>query len=61
MVSENGLNNAIDKKPPMLPQITHYGNTGTNIVVEAYDAVGSVWRIVSINSMAAAVLPCIIQ
>jgi len=38
-----GLNNAFDKKPPMLPQITQYGNTGTNTAVEAYDTIGAQW------------------
>ena len=38
-----GLNNAFDKAPPMFPQVTQYGNTGTNTVTEAYDTVGSAW------------------
>ena len=38
-----GLNNAFDKGPPILPQISNYGNTGTNTAVEAYDTVGSAW------------------
>jgi len=38
-----GLNNAFDKKPPMLPQFTQYGNTGTNTVAEAYDTIGAAW------------------
>jgi outer membrane receptor protein involved in Fe transport len=38
-----GLNNAFDKEPPMLPQITQYGNTGTNTAVEAYDTIGAQW------------------
>jgi outer membrane receptor protein involved in Fe transport len=38
-----GLNNAFDKEPPMLPQITQYGNVGTNTAVEAYDTVGAAW------------------
>lgn len=38
-----GLNNAFDKEPPLLPQITQYGNTGTNTAVEAYDTIGSQW------------------
>jgi hypothetical protein len=27
----------------MLPQITQYGNTGTNTAVEAYDTIGAQW------------------
>ena len=38
-----GLNNAFDKKPPMLPQFTQYGNTGTNTAAEAYDTIGAAW------------------
>jgi len=38
-----GLNNAFDKDPPMLPQFTQYGNTGTNTAAEAYDTIGSAW------------------
>jgi outer membrane receptor protein involved in Fe transport len=38
-----GVNNAGDKDPPMLPQFTQYGNTGTNTAAEAYDTIGSAW------------------
>lgn len=38
-----GLNNAFDEKPPILPQETQYGNTGTNTAAEAYDTVGAAW------------------
>jgi outer membrane receptor protein involved in Fe transport len=38
-----GINNAFDKQPPMMPQFTQYGNTGTNTVTEAYDTVGAAW------------------
>ena len=38
-----GINNAFDKKPPKLPQITQFGNTGTNTVAEAYDTIGAAW------------------
>lgn len=38
-----GVNNAFDKDPPMLPQFTQYGNTGTNTAAEAYDTVGAAW------------------
>ena len=38
-----GINNAFDKKPPMLPQFTQFGNTGTNTSTEAYDTVGAAW------------------
>ena len=38
-----GINNAFDKKPPVLPQFTQFGNTGTNTSTEAYDTIGSVW------------------
>ncbi|MFK8029491.1 MAG: TonB-dependent receptor [Gammaproteobacteria bacterium] len=38
-----GVNNAFDKKPPLLPQITQFGNTGTNTAAEAYDTVGAAW------------------
>lgn len=38
-----GVNNAFDKEPPMLPQFTQYGNTGTNTAAEAYDTVGAAW------------------
>ena len=38
-----GLNNAFDKDPPMLPQLTQYGNTGTNTAAEAYDTIGAAW------------------
>jgi outer membrane receptor protein involved in Fe transport len=38
-----GVNNAFDKGPPMLPQFTQYGNTGTNTAAEAYDTVGAAW------------------
>jgi len=38
-----GINNAFDKKPPLLPQFTQFGNTGTNTVTEAYDTVGAAW------------------
>ena len=40
-----GVNNVFDKQPPMLPQFTQYGNTGTNTVTEAYDTVGAAWYI----------------
>jgi outer membrane receptor protein involved in Fe transport len=29
-----GINNAFDKQPPLLPQFTQFGNTGTNTVTE---------------------------
>jgi outer membrane receptor protein involved in Fe transport len=38
-----GVNNAFDKSPPILPQLSNYGNTGTNTSVEAYDTVGAAW------------------
>lgn len=38
-----GINNAFDKQPPLLPQITQFGNTGTNTVTEAYDTIGAAW------------------
>ena len=38
-----GINNAFDKKPPKLPQLTQFGNTGTNTVAEAYDTIGAAW------------------
>jgi outer membrane receptor protein involved in Fe transport len=38
-----GLINAFDKEPPMLPQFTQYGNTGTNTAAEAYDTIGAQW------------------
>jgi iron complex outermembrane receptor protein len=38
-----GVNNLLDKQPPMLPQFTQFGNTGTNTVTEAYDTVGAAW------------------
>ena len=38
-----GVNNVFDKEPPLLPQITQFGNTGTNTVTEAYDTVGAAW------------------
>ncbi len=40
-----GVNNLFDKEPPLLPQFTQYGNTGTNTVTEAYDTIGSAWYI----------------
>jgi hypothetical protein len=40
-----GVNNAGDKDPPMLPQFTQYGNTGTNTAAEAYDTIGSAWYV----------------
>ncbi len=38
-----GINNAFDKQPPLLPQFTQFGNTGTNTVTEAYDTIGAAW------------------
>jgi iron complex outermembrane receptor protein len=38
-----GINNVFDKQPPLLTQISQYGNTGTNIAAEAYDAIGRAW------------------
>lgn len=38
-----GVNNAFDKDPPMLPQFTQFGNTGTNTAAEAYDTIGAAW------------------
>ena len=38
-----GLNNAFDKNPPQLTQLSQWGNTGTNLVSEAYDPVGRTW------------------
>ena len=38
-----GLSNAFDKQPKLQSQISQYGNTGTNIVAEAYDPVGRAW------------------
>jgi outer membrane receptor protein involved in Fe transport len=38
-----GVNNVFDKQPPLLTQISQYGNTGTNIAAEAYDAIGRAW------------------
>jgi outer membrane receptor protein involved in Fe transport len=38
-----GVNNLFDKDPPMMPQFTQFGNTGTNTVTEAYDTVGAAW------------------
>jgi len=40
-----GINNAFDKQPPLLPQFTQFGNTGTNTVTEAYDTVGAAWYV----------------
>jgi len=40
-----GVNNLFDKQPPMLPQFTQFGNTGTNTVTEAYDTIGAAWYI----------------
>ncbi|MEO1245412.1 MAG: TonB-dependent receptor [Pseudomonadota bacterium] len=38
-----GINNALDKDPPLLTQFSQYGNTGTNTAAEAYDPVGRTW------------------
>jgi len=38
-----GVNNVFDKQPPLLTQISQYGNTGTNIAAEAYDPIGRAW------------------
>lgn len=38
-----GVNNVFDKQPPLLPQFTQFGNTGTNTVTEAYDTIGAAW------------------
>jgi len=38
-----GINNALDKDPPVLSQLSQYGNTGTNTAAEAYDPVGRTW------------------
>ena len=38
-----GLINAFDKEPPMLPQFTQYGDTGTNTAAGAYDTIGAQW------------------
>lgn len=40
-----GLINAFDKEPPMLPQLTQYGNIGTNTAAEAYDTIGTQWYV----------------
>ena len=40
-----GLNNAFDKQPPQLTQLSQYGNTGTNVAAEAYDPVGRAWYV----------------
>ena len=38
-----GVNNVFDKQPPLLTQISQWGNTGTNTATEAYDTVGRAW------------------
>lgn len=38
-----GINNVLDKQPPLLTQYSQYGNTGTNIAAEAYDPIGRAW------------------
>lgn len=38
-----GINNVFDKQPPLLTQLSQYGNTGTNISAEAYDPIGRAW------------------
>lgn len=38
-----GLNNVFDKQPPLFTQFSQYGNTGTNVVAEAYDPIGRTW------------------
>ena len=38
-----GLINATDEEPPMLPQFTQYGDTGTNTAAGAYDTIGAQW------------------
>ena len=38
-----GVNNVFDKQPPLLTQISQWGNTGTNTASEAYDPVGRAW------------------
>ncbi|MEE4163638.1 MAG: hypothetical protein V2I25_14130, partial [Woeseiaceae bacterium] len=38
-----GVNNAFDKQPPQLTQLSQYGNTGTNVAAEAYDPIGRAW------------------
>ncbi|MEM7432239.1 MAG: TonB-dependent receptor [Pseudomonadota bacterium] len=40
-----GINNVFDKQPPLLTQISQYGNTGTNIAAEAYDPIGRAWYV----------------
>lgn len=43
-----GVNNVFDKQPPLLPQFTQFGNTGTNTVTEAVES-SVTWRSLSLR------------